>query len=85
MSRTLRWSATVLALACLTAGAAQAGPLEQFRPEMAVPDVGSRLMAAWDWFVSQLRAVESKPVQVPSNPFAKDACSGDPMGHPVCN
>ena len=86
MSRTMRWSATVLVLACLTAGAAQAWPLAQSRTEFAAPDLGSRLEAAWDWLVSLFRPVESKPDQVPSDPLQKDACSIDPIGRLIsCN
>lgn len=85
MSRTMRWSATVLVLACLTAGAAQAWPLAQSRPDFAAPEIGSRLLAAWDWLVSQFRPVESKPDQAPSTAPEKGGCSGDPMGNPICN
>jgi hypothetical protein len=84
MSRTLRWSAIVLVLACLTAGTAQAGPLAQLRPEIAVPDVGSRVVVAvWDRLVSLFRPVESKPAPAPSGSRQKDSCSGDPFGRPI--
>jgi len=85
MSRTLRWSATVLVLACLTAGTAQAGPLAQFRPEIAGSDVGSRLVAVWDRLVSLFRPVEAKPAPAPSGSRQKDSCSGDPLGRPNCH
>ena len=82
MSRTMRWSATVLILACLTAGAAQAWPLAQSRTDFTAPEVGSRLEAVWDWLVSLFRPIESKPAPALSNSSEKDACSADPMGRP---
>lgn len=84
MSRTMHWSATILVLACLTAGTAQALPLARSRPEIAVSEVGSRLVAALDWLVSLLRPTESKPAPTASGPLRKDSCSGDPMGHSNC-
>ena len=82
MSRTMRWSVLVLVLACLTVGTAQALPLAQLRPEIVVPDVGSRLVAAWDRLVSLVRPVESKPAGRALQPQRKGGCSKDPNGHP---
>lgn len=86
MSRTMRLSATVLVLACLTAGAAQAWPLAASRPDFAAPEAGSRLMAAWDWLASLFQPVEPKPDPAPATSPEKSSCSADPTGHPVyCN
>ena len=84
MSRIMRWSATVLVLACLTAGTAQALPPAQFRPDSAATEVGSRLVAAWERFVSLFRPAESNPDPTSSNPLRKDSCSVDPVGHSNC-
>jgi hypothetical protein len=82
MSRTMGWSAIVLVLACLTAGTAQALPPAQSRPEIAVPEVGSRLAAAWEQFVSLFRPADSKPESaIPSSSPQKGGCSTDPQGH----
>ena len=83
MSRTIRWGAAVLVLACLTAGTAQAGPLTRIRPDFAAPEVGSRLEAAWNRLVSLVRPVEPKPDQTLSPSPEKSSCSSDPLGHPV--
>jgi hypothetical protein len=86
MSRTMRWSTTVLVLACLTAGTAQALPLAQLRPEIATPDVGGRLVGAWERLISLFGLGDSKPAPTPSAPPAKSSCSADPTGRPVnCN
>jgi hypothetical protein len=85
MSRTIRWSATVLVCACLTAGAAQAWPLAQGRPDFAVPELGSRLEAAWGWLVSLFSEVKPKPDPAHSTSPRKSSCSSDPFGHPVCS
>jgi len=86
MSRTIRWSAVFLLCACLTAGAAQAWPLVQVRPDFAAPEVGSRLEAMWDWLVSLVREAKPKPAPAPSNTHTKSSCSSDPLGHPInCN
>ena len=82
MSRIMRWSATVLVLACLTAGTAQAWPLAESRPEIAIPDVGGRLMAAWEQLVSLFGPVDSKPGPALSTSPEKSSCSADPTGHP---
>ena len=85
MSRTIRWSATVLVFVCLTAGAAQAWPLAQDRPGRAAPEVASRLEAAWDWFASLFRWVEPKPAsEIPSGSQEKDCSGHDPFGNPIC-
>jgi len=85
MSRTIRWSATVLVCVCLTAGAAQAWPVAQVRADFTAPEVGVRLEAAWDWVVSLVRVVKPKPGAVPSTAHAKSSCSSDPFGHPACS
>jgi hypothetical protein len=85
MSRTIRWSATVLVFVCLTAGAAQARPLAQDRPGSSAPEIASRLEAAWDWFASLFRREEAKPAaEVPSDAQEKDGCSANPWGLPIC-
>jgi hypothetical protein len=85
MSRTIRWSATVLVFVCLTAGAAQAWPLAQDRLGASEPDMASRLEAVWDWFASLLRSEEPKPApEVPSGIQEQDCTGMDPFGHPIC-
>jgi hypothetical protein len=85
MSRPIRWSATVVVLLCLAAGAAQALPLAQIQPEAAAPAVASRLEAAWEWLASLVRPLEPKPSnQTPSADQRKDGCTGDPNGKPPC-
>jgi hypothetical protein len=84
MSRTIRWSATLLVLAGLTAGTAQAWPLAEARPTLAVADIGSRLSAAWDRLVSRFLPVAPKPAgQTPSGAQVKGSCSVDPSGNCV--
>ena len=85
MSRTIRWSATVLVLACLTAGAAQAWPLAPSRPDFAAPEMGSRLEMVFDWLISLFRPVESGSVPAPSASPEKSSCGSDPLGHPLIN
>jgi hypothetical protein len=81
----IRWSATILVLVCLTAGAAQAWPLAQDRPGLDAPEIASRLEAAWDWFASLFRWEEPKPAaQTPSDTEEKEGCTIGPWGQPVC-
>jgi len=83
MSRPIRWSAIVLVLACLTAGTAQAWPLEQALPRFPTLSVESRVMAAWEWLASQIRREEPKPASQIRQPQRKGGCTRDPNGHPV--
>jgi hypothetical protein len=82
MSRLLRFLATSLVLACLTAGAAQALPV---RPAFAVPEAGSMLDAAWSWLVSRLRPAGPAPRQAGATPSQqqKYGCGMDPDGKPL--
>lgn len=82
MSRTIRWSATVLVCACLTAAAAQAWPLAQSRPDFAAPAVASRLEAAWGWLVSLFRPTEPKLPDRLLRSHTKGGCTRDPNGQP---
>jgi len=82
MSRTIRWSAAVLVCACLTAGAVQAWPLAQVRPDFTATEVGSRLEAAWDWLVSLFRPSEPKPPDRHLHSQRKGGCTRDPNGQP---
>jgi hypothetical protein len=83
MSRMMRWSATLLVFACLTAGAAQAWPVVQDRPSLAAPEVESRLEAAWRWLTALFLPEEPKPPsQTPADFQQKDTCGGDPNGRP---
>jgi len=82
MSRTIRWSATVLVCVCLTAGAAQAWPVAQGRPDFVAPEVGSRLEAAWGWLVSLLQPTKPKPPDRPLHAQTKGGCTRDPNGQP---
>ena len=85
MSRTIRWSAAVLVLICLTAGAAQAWPLAQDRPGLDAPDVAGWLEAGWSWFTALFRSEEPKPAaEVPPDSHEKGCGSWDPFGHPIC-
>jgi hypothetical protein len=84
MSRTIRWSATVLVLVCLTAGAAQAWPIAQVRPDLAVPEAAGRLEAVWEWLVSWFQPAEAKPAdEASSDSQEKTGCGNDPFGRPL--
>ena len=85
MSRPIRWSATNLVLLCLTAGAAQAWPLAQLRPDVSAPAVASRVEAAWQWLASLFRPPKPQPAnQAPSDFQQKDCGTLDPHGKPIC-
>jgi hypothetical protein len=84
MSRPIRWSATVVVLLCLAAGAAHALPLAQTRPEVAAPIFASWLEAAWEWLASRIWPAEAKPAdQASPSVLQKDGGCADPWGRPI--
>lgn len=77
MPHIVRWTATALVLACLTAGTAQAWPAAQVRPAIAAPEAGGLLDAAWKWLNFVFR-----PAPKPRHQL-KYGCGMDPDGRLV--
>ena len=78
MSHPVRWTATALVLACLTAGAARAWPAAQVRPALAAREAGSLLDEARQWLASLFRREKPSPEQQ-----RKYGCGMDPDGRQV--
>lgn len=78
----VRWTVLALILACLTAGAAQARPVEG--PQVAeAPVRESPLAMAWEWFLSLFALAGEAPQTEETRP--KTGCTADPDGVRRCS
>ena len=83
MSRTIRWTATVLVFVCLTAGAAQAWPIAQVRPDFAAPEAAGRWEAVWERLASLFQREDPASTSPTSSGAQEQDTCADPNGKPI--